>query len=76
MATLGWSPDPSQQFADFQDGWLSRMAKASKSAKARVRRATVGEKAQIRKAARMLADFDLITQKRHDAIVRATEMRR
>lgn len=52
------------------------MAKASKAAKARVRRATVGEKASIRKSARLLADFDLITGKRHDAIVRATELRR
>jgi hypothetical protein len=52
------------------------MAKASRSAKARVRRSTVGEKASIRKAARLLADYDLITQKRFDAIVRTTEMRR
>ena len=52
------------------------MAKASKAAKARVRRSTVGEKAAIRKAARKLADFDLITEKRYSAIVRATEARR
>ncbi len=52
------------------------MAKASRAAKARVRRATVGEKATIRKAARTLADFELITQKRYDAIVRATNAQR
>jgi hypothetical protein len=47
------------------------MAKASKAAKARVRRASVGEKASIKKSARTLADYELITQKRYDAIVRA-----
>lgn len=47
------------------------MAKASKSAKARVRRANMGEKASIKKSARTLADFELITQKRYDAILRA-----
>lgn len=47
------------------------MAKASKSAKARLKRATVGEKASIKKAARTLADFECITNKRYDAIVRA-----
>jgi len=52
------------------------MAKASKAAKARVRRSTVGERASIRKSARLLADFDLITQKRFEAIVRTTEQRR
>jgi hypothetical protein len=46
------------------------MAKASRAAKARVKRATVGEKAQIRKAARVLADYELITGKRFDAILR------
>lgn len=52
------------------------MAKASRAAKARVKRATVGEKASIRKAARTLADFELITTKRYDAIVRATNAQR
>ena len=52
------------------------VAKASKAAKGRVRRATMGEKASIRKSARLLADFDLITQKRYEAIVRTTESRR
>tara|TARA_R100000306_G_scaffold61104_1_gene62825 strand:+ start:334 stop:444 length:111 start_codon:yes stop_codon:yes gene_type:complete len=36
----------------------------------------MGEKASIRKSARILADFDLITEKRFSAIVRATESRR
>jgi hypothetical protein len=52
------------------------MAKASKAAKARVRRSNAGEKASIRKSARLLADYDLITQKRYEAIVRTTEQRR
>jgi len=47
------------------------MAKASKSAKARVKRATMGEKASIRKSARVLADYELITGKRYDAILRS-----
>ena len=47
------------------------MAKASKSCKARLKRATVGEKAAVKKAARTLADFECITNKRYDAIVRA-----
>ena len=50
------------------------MAKASKSAKARVKRASMGEKASIRKAARVLADYELITNKRFDAIVRTTKL--
>jgi len=41
------------------------MAKASKAAKGRVRRANMG------KSARVLADFELITQKRYEAILRA-----
>jgi len=49
------------------------MAKASRSAKARVKRATVGEKATIRKSARVLADYELITGKRYDAILRAAQ---
>ena len=52
------------------------LAKASKAAKGRVRRATMGEKAALRKSARLLADFDLITQKRYEAIVRTAEARR
>jgi len=47
------------------------MVKASKAAKGRVRRASVGEKSQIKKAAGLLADLELITQKRYDAILRA-----
>jgi len=47
------------------------MAKASKAAKGRVRRANMGEKASIKKSARVLADFELITQKRYEAILRA-----
>jgi len=47
------------------------MAKASKAAKARVRRATMGEKSSIKKSAGILADYELITQKRYDAILRA-----
>lgn len=50
------------------------MAKASKAAKSRVKRASVGEKAKIKKAARVLADFELITNKRFDAIVRTLKM--
>ena len=50
------------------------MAKASRSAKARVKRATVGEKAQIKKAARKLADFELITDKRFQAILRTLKL--
>jgi len=50
------------------------VAKASKSAKARVKRATMGEKAQVKKAARVLADFELITTKRFDAILRTLKM--
>ena len=50
------------------------MAKASRSAKARVKRATVGEKAKIKKAARTLADFELITGKRFDAILRTLKL--
>lgn len=50
------------------------MAKASKGAKARVKRSSVGEKSAIRKAARLLADYDLITSKRFDAIVRTTKL--
>ena len=52
------------------------MAKASKAAKARVRRSNAGEKAAIRKSARLLADYDLITEPRYRAIVRTTEQRR
>lgn len=50
------------------------MAKASKAAKARVKRATVGEKAQVKKAARVLADYELITSKRFDAIIRTLRL--
>ena len=46
------------------------MAKASRAAKARVKRSTLGERAQIKKSARVLADFELITTKRFDAILR------
>ena len=48
------------------------MTKVSKAARARVRRANGSEKASIRKSARILADYDLITQKRFGAIVRAS----
>lgn len=48
-----------------------KMAKASKAAKARLKRASVGEKASIKKAARTLADYECITNKRYNAIVRA-----
>jgi len=34
----------------------------------------VGDKAKIKKAARLLADYELITHKRFDAIVRTTKM--
>lgn len=47
------------------------VVRTSKAGKARVKRATVGEKAKVKKAARLLADFELITAKRFDAIVRA-----
>ena len=50
------------------------MAKASRAAKARVKRSTVGEKAQIKKAARVLADYELITSKRFDAILRTLKL--
>ena len=50
------------------------MAKASRSAKARVKRASVGEKASIKKSARVLADYELITNKRFEAIVRTLKM--
>jgi len=50
------------------------LAKASRAAKARVKRSTVGEKAQIKKAARVLADYELITSKRFDAILRTLKM--
>ena len=47
------------------------VVKTSKAGKARVKRASVGEKAKVKKAARTLADFELITAKRYEAIVRA-----
>ena len=50
------------------------MAKASRAAKARVKRASGGEKASIKKSARVLADYELITNKRFDAIVRTLKM--
>lgn len=46
------------------------MTKASKSAKARVKRASMGEKSSIKKAARTLADYELITESRYMAIMR------
>ena len=51
------------------------MAKASKAAKARVKRSTMTERKQIRNAARVLADFELISDKRYDAILRLPEIR-
>jgi len=51
------------------------MAKASKAAKGRVRRASMGEKASIKKSARVLADFELITLKRYEAILRTVGLR-
>jgi len=51
------------------------MAKASKAAKGRVRRSSMGEKASIKKSARVLADFELITQKRYEAILRTVGLR-
>jgi len=50
------------------------LAKASRAAKARVKRSSVGEKAQIKKAARTLADYELITSKRFDAILRTLKL--
>jgi len=50
------------------------MAKASKGAKARVKRANVRKKAEIKKAASTLADFELITSKRFDAILRTLKL--
>ena len=47
------------------------MVKASRSAKARVKRMTMGEKAAVRKAAGLLADSELISEKRFAAILRA-----
>ncbi len=46
------------------------MVKASRSAKARVRRMSMTEKAAVKKAAGMLADAELITEKRFAAIMR------
>ena len=46
------------------------MVKASRSAKARVRLMSVSEKAQVKKAAGLLADSELITEKRFAAIMR------
>ena len=47
--------------------------KVSKNGKARLNRSNQGEKAAVRKAARLLADYDLITQGRYAAIVRQTK---
>ena len=47
------------------------MAKASKAAKARLKRMSMTDKAKIKKAAAMLADCELITSARYSAILRA-----
>lgn len=47
------------------------MAKASKAAKARLKRMSMTDKAKIKKAAAMLADAELITASRYSAILRA-----
>ena len=47
------------------------MTKASKAAKARVKRASASEKKQVIKAAALLADMELITDSRYRAILRA-----
>jgi len=47
------------------------MVKASRSAKARVKRMTSGEKASVRKAARLLDDSELISRGRYGAIMRS-----
>lgn len=46
------------------------MVKASRSAKARVKRMSKAEIAAVRKAAMLLADCELITEKRYQAIMR------
>ena len=48
------------------------MVKSSKAAKARVKRATASERKAIQKSARVLADFELISKKRFDAIMRTS----
>tara|TARA_Y100001963_G_scaffold2167_1_gene2922 strand:- start:584 stop:751 length:168 start_codon:yes stop_codon:yes gene_type:complete len=53
---------------------LIDMTKASKAAKARVKRSSASEKKAIVKAAAMLADYELITDARYRAILRATKM--
>ena len=50
---------------------LIDMTKASKAAKARVKRASASEKKQVIKAAALLADMELITDSRYRAILRA-----
>ena len=50
---------------------LILMAKASKAAKARLKRMSMTDKAKIKKAAAMLADCELITSARYNAILRA-----
>jgi len=46
------------------------MAKVSKAARARVKRQSMTEMKQTIKAARILADLELITDKRYAAILR------
>lgn len=47
------------------------MAKASKAAKARLKRMSMTEKKAVHKAAALLADCELITNARYMAIMRA-----
>jgi len=51
------------------------VAKASKAAKARVKRASMTDMKAIRRAARVLADYELITNARYAAILRAIPSR-
>ena len=46
------------------------MVKTSKAAKARVKRAPAAQKTKLQKAAALLADYELISEKRYDAITR------
>ena len=46
------------------------MVRVSKAARARVKRQTMTEMKQLRKAARIMADLQLISSKRYDAILR------
>lgn len=46
------------------------MVKVSKAARARVKRQSLAEMKQLRKAARVMADLELISSKRYGAILR------